>query len=376
MSDTRIDFLYLNEQDMIKAGVNDMETCLETMIEVYKVMGEGDYVMGGQNHNSHGQMISFPDNPVHPGMPHNGPDRRFMTMECYIGGKFHIAGEKWYGSNLDNKEKGLPRSILMVMLNDPDTGAPVALESANLLSAMRTGAIPGVGAKVLAPENPKIAAMIAAGAINRNSLPSILLACPTIDTVKIYDIFPKAAEDMKKLIEERPEKYPHVKEVIICNSIEECVKDADIINAATSGKVDPRIEKEWLKPGCMVSLPATVDIDIDFIKECSIVCDNFKMYEAWGQEMGYPLAAKINGMGERTFDYVHDGIVKREDVIDLGEVYAGKKAPRKNKDQIVLFAQGGQATYDVAWGWMCWQKAKELGIGQTLNLWETPALGK
>ena len=25
MSDTRIDFLYLNEQDMIKAGVNDME---------------------------------------------------------------------------------------------------------------------------------------------------------------------------------------------------------------------------------------------------------------------------------------------------------------------------------------------------------------
>ena len=100
------------------------------------------------------------------------------------------------------------------------------------------------------------------------------------------------------------------------------------------------------------------------------------MYEAWGAEMGYPLAAKINGMGERTFDYVHDGIVKREDVIDLGEVYAGKKAPRKNKDQIVLFAQGGQATYDVAWGWMCWQKAKELGIGQTLNLWETPALGK
>lgn len=38
----------------------------------------------------------------------------------------------------------------MMMLNDKDTGAPLALMSANLLSAYRTGAIPGVGAKYLA----------------------------------------------------------------------------------------------------------------------------------------------------------------------------------------------------------------------------------
>ena len=346
------------------------------MIEVYRLMGEGDYIMGGQNHNSHGQMISFPDNPVHPGMPHNGPDRRFMTMECYLGGKFHIAGEKWYGSNIENKEKGLPRSILMVMLNDPDTGAPVALESANLLSAMRTGAIPGVGAKVLAPEDTKTVGMIAAGAISRNSLRSILLACPTLETVKICDVFPAASEEMKKLIEEHPERYPHVREIILCDSLEECVKDADIVNSASSGKVPPRLEKEWLKPGCLVSTQSAIDVGIDFLKECSIVCDNFKMYEAFAQETGYPLAEKMNTIGRRTYDCVHDGILKREDITELGEIYAGRKVPRKYRDQIVLFPQAGQPTYDVAWGWMCWQRAKELGIGQTLNLWETPALGK
>ena len=42
MSDTRIDFLYLSEPDMIEAGVNDMEKCVETMCEVYRLMGEGD----------------------------------------------------------------------------------------------------------------------------------------------------------------------------------------------------------------------------------------------------------------------------------------------------------------------------------------------
>ncbi len=53
-----------------------------------------------------------------------------------------MAGMKWYGSNTANKEIGLPRSILMVMLNDKTTGAPVCLMSSNLLSAYRTGAIP------------------------------------------------------------------------------------------------------------------------------------------------------------------------------------------------------------------------------------------
>ena len=45
-----------------------------------------------------------------------------------------MAGMKWYGSNCENKASGLPRSILMMMLNDKDTGAPLALMSANLVS--------------------------------------------------------------------------------------------------------------------------------------------------------------------------------------------------------------------------------------------------
>ena len=71
-------------------------------------------------------------------------------MPAYLGGKTQMAGMKWYGSNVENKKKGLPRSILMMMLNDKDTGAPLAMMSANLISSYRTGAIPGVGAKHLA----------------------------------------------------------------------------------------------------------------------------------------------------------------------------------------------------------------------------------
>ena len=177
MSSTKIDFLYLNEEEMVKAGVTDMHRCVEVMGEVFDLMGRGDYVMGGKNHNSHGIMISFPDEPEFPNMPKNGPDRRFMAMTAYLGGRFNIAGEKWYGSNRDNVEKGIPRSILMVMLNNADTGAPEALMSANLISAVRTGAIPGVGAKYLARPESRVCALIGAGVISRTCFMSLIDVC-------------------------------------------------------------------------------------------------------------------------------------------------------------------------------------------------------
>ena len=53
-------------------------------------------------------------------------------MPAYLGGRFQTSGVKWYGSNIANREKGLPRSILTMILNDIDTGAPLAFMSANL----------------------------------------------------------------------------------------------------------------------------------------------------------------------------------------------------------------------------------------------------
>ena len=124
--DTRIKFLYLSEPDMIKAGVKNMDQCVEAMEDLLLTLHKGDYVMGGKNHNSHGCMVTFPDDPEFEGMPKNAEDRRFMAMPAYLGGRFHMCGEKWYGSNGNNRSIGLPRSILMMMLNDVETGKPLA----------------------------------------------------------------------------------------------------------------------------------------------------------------------------------------------------------------------------------------------------------
>ena len=77
---TKVDFLYLSEPDMVKAGVKDMKQCVEVMERLLVTLNKGDYVMGGKNHNSHGCMIMFPDDPQFPGMPKNADERRFMAM--------------------------------------------------------------------------------------------------------------------------------------------------------------------------------------------------------------------------------------------------------------------------------------------------------
>ena len=109
-----INFLYLSEEDMIKANVSNMPLCMDTMEEMFKLLYKGDYRMGGPSANEHGIRVSFPKESSIEGMPLAKPDYRFMAMPAYLGGRFHSFGIKTYGSNPDNKEKGLPRSILMM----------------------------------------------------------------------------------------------------------------------------------------------------------------------------------------------------------------------------------------------------------------------
>lgn len=61
VTDTRIDFIYLSEPDMVKAGVTDMARCVDTMEEVFVLLHKGDYRMAGPNSDSHGAMIKFPE---------------------------------------------------------------------------------------------------------------------------------------------------------------------------------------------------------------------------------------------------------------------------------------------------------------------------
>ena len=374
--DSKIDFLYLSEPDMIKAGVKDMKQCVEVMEDMLVTLYKGDYVMGGENHNSHGCMITFPDDPKFPGMPKNADDRRFMAMPAYLGGSSQMAGMKWYGSNVDNKKKGLPRSILMMMLNDKDTGAPLALMSANLVSAYRTGGIPGVGAKYLARKDSKIVSIIGPGVMGKTSLAAFVAVCPNLDTVKIKGRSQKSLDSFVKFVKE---ELPQIKNIEICDSVEEAVKDSDIISFTTTVRNDvssfPYISGDWIKKGALISMPSAAQFDDDFlVNNCKLVVDNRKLYEAWEEEYPYPTYPDMQIIGTKFTDLKHEGKITDEDIIDITDIIEGRKPGRQSDDDIIVYSVGGMPVEDIAWGGLIYRNAVKLGIGLKLPVWDKPEM--
>lgn len=373
--DSKIDFLYLSEPDMIKAGVKDMKSCVDVMEDLLITLYKGDYVMGGANHNSHGCMIMFPDDPQFPGMPKNADDRRFMAMPAYLGGSYQMAGMKWYGSNVENKKVGLPRSILMMMLNDKDTGAPLALMSANLVSAYRTGGIPGVGAKYLARKDSRVVSIIGPGVMGKTSLAAFVSVCPNLDTVKIKGRSQRSLDAFTRFIRE---ELPQIKNIEICDSVEEAVKDSDIISFTTTVRDDvssfPYINGDWIKKGALISMPSAARFDDDFLAGCKLVVDNSKLYEAWEEEYSYPTYPQVQIIGTKFTDLKHDGKIKAEDIIDITDIIEKRHPGRTSDDEIIVYSVGGMPVEDIAWGGTVYRNAVKLGIGIKLPLWDKPEM--
>ena len=373
--DSKIDFLYLSEPDMIKAGVKDMKSCVDVMEDLLITLYKGDYVMGGANHNSHGCMIMFPDDPQFPGMPKNADDRRFIAMPAYLGGSYQMAGMKWYGSNVENKKVGLPRSILMMILNDKDTGAPLALMSANLVSAYRTGGIPGVGAKYLARKDSRVVSIIGPGVMGKTSLAAFVSVCPNLDTVKIKGRSQRSLDAFTRFIRE---ELPQIKNIEICDSVEEAVKDSDIISFTTTVRDDvssfPYINGDWIKKGALISMPSAARFDDDFLAGCKLVVDNSKLYEAWEEEYPYPTYPQVQIIGTKFTDLKHDGKIKAEDIIDITDIIEKRHPGRTSDDEIIVYSVGGMPVEDIAWGGTVYRNAVKLGIGIKLPLWDKPEM--
>lgn len=372
--DTRIKFLYLSEPDMIKAGVKNMDQCVEAMEDLLVTLNKGDYVMAGVNHNSHGAQVIFPDDPQFEGMPKNADDRRFMAMPAYLGGKYQMAGMKWYGSNCENKASGLPRSILMMMLNDKDTGAPLALMSANLVSCYRTGAIPGVGAKYLAGKDSETVTIIGPGVMGRTCLLAFLSVCPKITTVKVKGRGLRSLHAFEEFVKK---ECPLIQQVIVCDSMEEAVKDSDIICVTSTAPVKeidfPYIAEDWVKKGALICLPSAARFDDDFlINRCKKVVDNYKLYEAWAEEFPYPSYEMVQIIGSKFTDYLHEGRIQREDIVDIADIINKKHPGRESDDEIIVYSVGGMPVEDIAWGGTVYRNALKEGIGVELPLWDQP----
>ena len=169
-------------------------------------------------------------------------------------------------------------------------------------------------------------------------------------------------------------------EIYAVDSIEEAVRDSDIVSVSTSSPTGdpslyPYIDEKWIKPGAIIESTAALRFDDDFIiNRARTVTDNIKLYEAWEEEMRPNAYHTVPIPAVRVEDLIAEGKMKSDQIDDLGDVLVGNIPVHRKEDEIIIYSVGGMPTEDVAWGTMVYRNALEKGIGTKLNLWNTPQM--
>jgi len=243
--------------------------------------------------------------------------------------------------------------------------------SGNLISAMRTGAVPGVAARHLTSPRARTLAVVGAGVISRACVRAIAYTKPEIDLIKIYDVDPIRSQQFADEVRNDLGLKVHVSA-----SLQECIEDSDIVSAATSGTARPIIEDAWVKPGCLICLTGTAQLSEHFYQENRIVADNWKMHEGWYADgLDHPKGLESItswAMSGDLLQLIHDGKVDGNKVRSLGDIMLNETPVRTTEAETTVFISGGLSTEDTAWATRVYQNAKRNGVGQKLRLWDKP----
>ncbi|MBQ3865693.1 MAG: ornithine cyclodeaminase, partial [Clostridia bacterium] len=201
---------------------------------------------------------------------------------------------------------------------------------------------------------------------------AIRLEAKGLKEVVIYDIIVEKAEAWAKEI---TEKYGL--KAWAATSLEEAVRASDIISVAASSVKPVNIQNEWLKKGSLIIFTGRCNIDEAYFSSAKIFWDNPKMHDVYFDDhMLLPENERfINGIGVQIYRMAFEK--KLPPIIEqpgLGDVIAGKKPGRTSHDDRICFVTGGMVVWDLGWSKECLDRAREMGLGQTLKLWDSPYL--
>ena len=341
----KVEVLWLSQEDVIAAGGLDMATIVDDVEEVFRLYGARDYALPKK------VSLEWGDDPP-PGEQRN----HVNLMPGYIGGRFNVAGLKAIASFPRNPfGHNLPRASALIVLHDVEVGLPLVVMDGTLISAMRTGAVSGVGAKYLALEDVTRVGLIGAGVQSRTQLMALRVTRPSIQHVVIFDIRRDRSEAFAAEMSERLGLDIHV-----AASAEEVARGAEILVTATTNIAEPIVRHGWLAPGSFYAHVSGYECEYDVIRHASkVLVDDWELVKA----RMYSTVAYMWRDGE----FVDDDLYA-----EFGEVVGGQKPGRENDQEVIIFSPIGLALHDVAVASRIYQTAVAEEMGQKVPLWDSP----
>ncbi len=229
---------------------------------------------------------------------------------------WEAVGLKLFTFHAGNTERGLPTHHALIMLFDPETGAPLAAVDGLLITELRTAAVSAAATKLLAAPEATVLAVLGSGAQARAHVEALTLVRP-FTTVRVWS---RTAGHAERFADETGAEA--------VRSAEDAVRGADVIVTATPATL-PILRGAWLKPGAHVNAvgwrgPDSRELDDDARQNAVIV----ESREAAMAECG---DVRLSG------SVIH---------AELGELLSGAKQIRR--DETTIFESVGMAVEDLA----------------------------
>ncbi|MEO0328670.1 MAG: ornithine cyclodeaminase family protein [Pseudomonadota bacterium] len=324
---------YLNRFDIEALGFSDAEI-LNAIEEALRLQGRGETEIEPRTHIR----------------PRTSVEGHFNVLRGWIGESIDSAGVKVVGDFVPNYQHARPSEYGLLTLFDPNMGAPKAIIDATGITEMRTGAITALGAKYLAPKNPKVLGHIGA---RGTAYWNVRLLCHLFDFDEVR-IHSRRAESREAFADKLEKDLG--RKIIVTQDWQSCLEGADIlVEASRLTEPTPLFKTDWVKPGSLVipyGTMSAVELNLTDIMS-KIVMDD------WGQAHGVFGALRA---------HVDSGKLSQETLhAELGEIVAGKKPAREHDDETILFWHRGLSLSDIALGHSMLTKAKSMDIGQRLR---------
>ena len=341
MSTRSVKFLYLQQEDVIACGGLDMPQVIGAVEKVYALHERGECI-----------------EPEAPLIAWAGPQgKRILTHPAWVGGDVNVAGIKWIPSNPENPGKrGMPRASAIIILNDDETGYPLAVMDGTIISAARTGAATGVGAKYLAMPDSEKVAIIGAGPVSRPQIMALQVVLPSLHEVSIFDL---DAGRSQQLVDEMSSKYEKTR-FTVAPSAEAAVREADVVVTVTSGVPLDRayLQAAWLKEGVLVSGVSVNDSRMEVVEQADkLVLTNL-------EELDNPIW--LVGLA------VAQGVRSEKEFTSMGSIIIGQNPGRTDDRERIFYNPGGMGIEDVVAAELVYRNARQQGIGIELELWHEP----
>lgn len=278
------------------------------------------------------------------------PEKKEMDIKSGHLEGAGIYGLKVVGYSADNPQvRGIPALAGLVIVMSVETGQPLGLVDGMTITNVRTGAAGAVGARALARLDSEKVLIVGTGAQGRAQVEGLLSVMPAI---KVIRVFGRTPSNVEAYITEMGAKYPNIDfYVATLQNLKDAALDSDIIVTCTPSH-KPLIKEDYVKPGTHINaigadFPGKQELDAQILSKALVVGDSREQVVRQGECQ----------------TACREGIIKPEDILEIGDILEGIAQGRTSDDQITVFDSTGMALQDIITAQLALKRAEEQGIG-------------